>query len=75
MNTMKMEYNFGLEKIAIKLAEQGAAVEFYTRDRDEEKFKKYGPTYHVFNGDKWLYCGKDRREADDAFAKAVQGVS
>ena len=70
---MRMEYNFGPEKLVQVLAEKDEVVEFDTRDRDEKEYAVNGSTYHVFNDGKWLYCGKDRQEADSAFARAAQG--
>lgn len=72
---MKMEYNFGPEKLVKVIAEKDGVVEFDTRDKDEKMYSELGSTYHVFDDGKWLYCGKDRQEADSAFAKAVQGES
>ena len=72
---MRMEYNFGPEKLVKVIAEKDDVVEFDTRDKDEEMYSEFGSTYHVFDDGKWLYCGKDRQEADSMFAKAVQDES
>jgi len=64
--------SFGPDKEIWTLSEMGDVHEYLTRDKPDGNPFGRKPTFHVWKGDEWLYCGSSREKADAVFAEAVK---
>ena len=64
--------SFGPDKEIWTLSEKGDAHEYLTRDKPDGNPFGRAPAFHVWKGDKWLYCGPSQEKADAVFAEAVK---
>ena len=64
--------SFGPDKEIWTLAEKGTSAEYLTGDKPTGTPFGRKPTFHVWKGDKWLYCGLSQGEADRVYAEAVK---
>lgn len=54
------------------LSQKGDIREYLTKDSlNGDPFGR-GSCFHVWKGDKWLYCGPSREKADSVFADTVK---
>ena len=62
--------SFGPDKEVIILGKVGDLVKYLTRDKPKGDFFGRAPAFHVWNGDKWLYCGPSEETANRIYAEA-----
>ena len=66
----KWAESFGKGKQLWLLASAGDAAMYYTKDDPNDDPRGRSPLYHVWNGDKWLFTGASRAQAERAYAEA-----
>ena len=64
--------SFGPDKEVYKLSEKGDVVEYLTRDKPNGDPHGRVAVFHVWKGDKWLYCGASQQKADAVFSEATK---
>ena len=66
--------SFGPDKEIWTLSAKGDVHEYLTRDKPNGDSFGRKPTFHVWKGDEWLYCGPSQEKADAVFAKVIKEV-
>ena len=65
--------SFGPHKEIWTLSEKGNVYEYLTRDKPNGDSYGRKPTFHVWKGDEWLYCGSSQQKADEVFCRGSKG--
>ena len=63
--------SFGPDKEVWIIAGEGTVAEYITRDKPNGDPHGRTPIFHVWFGDKWLYCGASQQKADAVYAEAL----
>ena len=67
--------SFGPEKEIWKIREQGDTALYLTRDKPNGDPYGRSPSYHVWKGNDWRYCGASQIRAEQEFQKCVEAGS
>ena len=66
----KWAVSFGPDKEVWLLSEDGDVAKYMTKDKPKDNPYGRGPSFHVWKGDEWLYCGSSQEKADAVYNEA-----